>query len=271
MKMNHDFNERTFERGKNNAELPVKQTAKYIQSRGKAIELIESEKYGICDGDFWILMNETKNGTMLYTGLIISHNACLKINDRLETKFRPECVSIDKDGYWDSLVFTYCCPEQGMYEVGEVSTTNCKNSYPYAMAFKRLFDRVVLKLSRLAYEGVYSESEADEFKKDYSRYDNETAAKPQENAKKQHPATVSVSNKVPAEEKPVKATFSADQTNIMMYAAQQCGTDGKGLKALYTQMIADGKLANRKISELDDNELTNAMNEIIKAFGKAAV
>lgn len=95
--------------------------------------------------------------------------------------------------------------------------------------------------------------------------------KTQKNTEKQHPATVSVSNKVPAEEKPAKATFSADQTNIMMFAAQQCGTDGKGLKALYTQMIADGKLANKKISELTDAEMTDAMNEIIKAFGKAAV
>ena len=32
------------------------------------------------------------------------------------------------------------------------------------MAFKRLFDRVVLKLSKLAYSGVYSDSESDEFK-----------------------------------------------------------------------------------------------------------
>ena len=31
------------------------------------------------------------------------------------------------------------------------------------MAFKRLFDRVVLKLSKLAYAGIYSDSEADEF------------------------------------------------------------------------------------------------------------
>lgn len=48
-------------------------------------------------------------------------------------------------------------------EVGEVSQGNCKNSYPYAMALKRCFDRVVLKNSKLAYSGVYSDSEADEF------------------------------------------------------------------------------------------------------------
>ena len=45
-----------------------------------------------------------------------------------------------------------------------MSQHNCKNAYPYAMALKRCFDRVVLKNSKLAYDGVYSDSEADEFK-----------------------------------------------------------------------------------------------------------
>ncbi|MFR8080068.1 MAG: hypothetical protein ACLU9L_10675 [Christensenellales bacterium] len=100
---------------------------------------------------------------MAYTGLIISHNGCLKINDKLESKFDPACVSVDKEGYNNSLVYQYCNPEQGLYEVGEVSNDNLKNNYPYAMAYKRLFDRVVLKLSKLAYSGIYSDGESDEF------------------------------------------------------------------------------------------------------------
>ena len=153
------FNEKTTEMG-----LPVVSTAKYTESKAKAVEMIDSKKYGLTDGDFWILMNKTKaKDKMLYTGLIISHNGCLKINDTLDTKFKPECVTVNQNGYKNSLVFTYCCPEQGVYEVGEVSSTNCQNEYPYAMAFKRLFDRVVLKLSKLAYSGIYSETEADEF------------------------------------------------------------------------------------------------------------
>ena len=51
-----------------------------------------------------------------------------------------------------------------MFEVGEVNNENCKNAYPYAMAFKRCFDRVVRKNSKLAFSGVYSEAEADEFR-----------------------------------------------------------------------------------------------------------
>ena len=150
---------------KQGKEIPVWQSPKYLQSKAKAQEAMKTYPF-LGEGDFWILMNETKGGKMGYTGLIISHNACLKINDSLPAadKFKPECVAENQNGYRESLVYTYCCPEQGMFEVGEVSAKNCKNDYPYAMAFKRLFDRVVLKQCKLAYDGIYSDSEADEFK-----------------------------------------------------------------------------------------------------------
>ena len=148
---------------KHGKEIPVWQSPKYEESKAKAVEIIKSGKYSVQESDFWILMNVTKSEKMAYTGLIISHNGCLKINDCLDSKFDPSCVTIDKEGYKGSLVYTYCNKEQGIYEVGEVSASNCKNEYPYAMAYKRLFDRVVLKLSKLAYAGIYSDSEADEF------------------------------------------------------------------------------------------------------------
>lgn len=161
-----DFNEKTHEwSAKQGKEIPVWVSPKYQQSRAKALEIIK--KYdNINEGDFWILMNETKSGKMAYTGLIISHNACCKINaTQIEAKqFVPSSMTLDKDGYADSLVYTYINDQQGIYEVGEVSKVNCKNSYPYAMALKRCFDRVVLKLCGLAFDGVYSDSEADEFK-----------------------------------------------------------------------------------------------------------
>ena len=157
-------------------ELKVVQMPKYKQSKQKAVEIIEAYDR-IEEGDFWILMNTTKaKDKMLYSGLIISHNGCLKINDAQEAgkKFVPSCVTLDKEGYNGSLVYTYCNDEQGIYEVGEVSANNCKNSYPYAMAYKRLFDRVVLKLCGLAYDGVYSDSEADEFKQRYDDIEKPT-------------------------------------------------------------------------------------------------
>lgn len=151
--------------GKN---IPVYQNSKYIKAREKAVELINKKEYGLSEADFWILMNETKTGKMQYTGLIISHTGCLKINDKLEDskKFNPESVMIDKEGYDNTLVYTYINKEQGLYEVGEVSKTNCKNAYPYAMALKRCFDRVVLKNSRLAYESIYSDSEGADIEKE---------------------------------------------------------------------------------------------------------
>ena len=149
---------------KQGKEIPVWQSPKYEETKRKALEMIQ--KYPeLEEGDFWILMNETKSGKMAYTGLIISHNGCLKLNDIWKTKFDPTCVSIDKDGYNGSLVYTYCSKEQGIYEVGEVSKANCQNAYPYAMAFKRCFDRVVLKITKLAFSGIYSDSEAEEFRR----------------------------------------------------------------------------------------------------------
>lgn len=156
------FNEQVEEySAKQGKKIPVWQSDKYIQARKKAIEIIDKKDFGLTEADFWILMNETKTGKMQYSGLIISHTGCLKINDHLEDnkKFDPESVNVDKDGYENTLIYTYINKEQGLYEVGEVSKSNCKNSYPYAMAVKRLFDRVVLKNSRLAYESIYSDSE----------------------------------------------------------------------------------------------------------------
>lgn len=164
-------------------EIPVWQTPKYKVAKDKAVEMIESDKYDLSEADFWILMNATKKADkMMYSGLIISHNGCLKINDNMppEKQFKPECVTRELPGYGGALVYTYCCPEQGIYEVGEVTSTNCKNEYPYAMALKRMYDRVVLKLSKLAYSGVYSDSESDEFAQrlEASGQTNDTPAAP---------------------------------------------------------------------------------------------
>lgn len=169
-KKTYNFGEKKTE-NINGKTLPVEFiTPKYKEARNKAIELLESDKYkGILEtSDFWILVNTYANKTKaMYSGLIISHDGCLKINDVLdkELKFKPECMTLDKEGYNGSLVFTYNCSEQGIYEVGEVSKDNCKNDYPYAMALKRCMDRVILKNSKIAYSGIYSDSEADEFTK----------------------------------------------------------------------------------------------------------
>lgn len=169
-KKTYNFGEQASEDG-----VAVWQSPKFIEAKKKAIEAIESEAFKgvLTEADFWILKNKTKTGKIAYSGLIISHNGCLKINDSLpeEKRFKPSCLSLDKDGftldkdgYNKSLVYSYCNDEQGIYEVGEVSAVNCKNGYPYAMALKRAMDRVILKNCKLAYAGIYSDSEAEEFK-----------------------------------------------------------------------------------------------------------
>lgn len=146
----------------------VWKSPKFIEAKKKAIETLESDllKDVLSESDFWILKNTTSSGKVCYAGLIISHNGCLKINDALPAgkRFKPSCVTLDKEARGGALVYTYINDEQGLYEVGEVNNSNCSNAYPYAMALKRLIDRVVLKNSRLAYSGIYSDSEADEMK-----------------------------------------------------------------------------------------------------------
>lgn len=188
------FGEKQTERIKGK-DLPVWQTPKYEQSKKKAIEIID--KYdSITEGDFWILMNTYANGTkMMYSGLIISHNGCLKINEAQppERKFKPSSViECDKEAYGNSLVFTYSNDEQGIFEVGEASAANCKNPYPYAMAFKRLYDRVVLKLCGLAFDGIYSDSEADEFKEPepYAQEEQQANANMQKKVTKREAVTL---------------------------------------------------------------------------------
>ncbi len=167
-----EFEEKQMEySSKQKEKIPVILSNKYKEAKRKAIELIKNKDYGLCEADFWILKNETKDKEMMYTTLILSHNGCLKINDSLENKFKPSAVEIIQNGYKNELVFKYCDEEQGIFEVGEVSEKNCKNEYPYAMALKRCFDRVVLKLSKLAYVGIMSDSEAEDSSKENEEKD----------------------------------------------------------------------------------------------------
>ncbi len=62
------------------------------------------------------------------------------------------------------------------WSVGEAAPGNNKNAYPWAMAEKRAKDRVILKLIGLHGE-VYSEEEADDFKKGTSPKGSDTPIK----------------------------------------------------------------------------------------------
>ena len=182
-KKTYNFGEKTKEySAKDGTEIPVWKTPKYESAKQAVIKMLESNEYKdiLDESDFWILMNRTKTGKMAYTGLIISHNGCLKINDTLpeELKFNPKCLTWRITDYKNSLIFIYDSSvaidyrsgeedKQRIFEIGEVNEKNCLNDYPFAMALKRCMDRVILKNSKLAYSGVYSDSEAEEFKEPF--------------------------------------------------------------------------------------------------------
>ena len=62
--------------------------------------------------------------------------------------------------------------EMEAWSIGEVSPSNCKNAYPFAIAEKRAKDRVILKLVGL-HGYVYSEDEAEDFKDSKPSEDND--------------------------------------------------------------------------------------------------
>lgn len=164
-----DFGEKEYER-KSGKKVPVVMTPKYKATKEKVIALLESDEYKsiLTPNDFWILMNFNKDATeCYYTGLIISHDALLKVNDTLDEreKFNEKFCSAPIECSFkgnEILRMDYRDARDGMYEVGEISVSNCKNDYPYAMLLKRTFDRVVKRKAKLSM--VYSDSEAEEFR-----------------------------------------------------------------------------------------------------------
>ena len=176
--MNYTFGAQKMEyNSKAGANTKTWESPKYLEGKKKAVELIDKTEYGLTEADFWILKTYSAK-TVTYAGLIIIHNGCLKINDKLaaEAKFVPSCVSWVRNGAGD-LVLQYLNDKQGLLEFGEASIKNCTNAYPFAMVLKRLQDRVILKNSKIAFSGIMSEVESEEFKRTESpeREDQEKA------------------------------------------------------------------------------------------------
>jgi len=169
MKKKYSFGEEQYDYY-NGVKIPVKKLPKYETTKSKVIALLEKEEYKdiLNESDFWILKNYNKDKSVCYySGLIITHDALIKVNDMLNErdKFNQQFCSDPIPFVWngkDGLRMEYRDGRDGMYEVGEISVANCKNDYPFAMLFKRIFDRVVKRKAKLSM--VYSESEAEEFR-----------------------------------------------------------------------------------------------------------
>tara|TARA_R110002012_G_C11365620_1_gene581384 strand:+ start:237 stop:662 length:426 start_codon:yes stop_codon:yes gene_type:complete len=112
------------------------------------------EQYKLDNNDFWDLARGGKSTW------IIKHNALEKIAAQEKYTWKLEVLNFSPD------VVVKCIAESNdriVESLGESSSKNTMNSYPYAMAEKRAVDRCILKLLN-AHAYLYSESEADDFK-----------------------------------------------------------------------------------------------------------
>ena len=145
-------------------ELKVLLSPKYEISREAAVKLLESDTgKSLTEKDFWIQKNQSKNGEwLIYSALIITHDALMKINatlsedKRFDQRFCSDPVPFEYGGK-KGLYMTYRDERDGMFEIGEITTDTCKNDYPLAMLLKRTFDRVVKRKANRF--GIYSDAE----------------------------------------------------------------------------------------------------------------
>lgn len=117
-----------------------------------------AQKYDLSKDDFW----ELKRGTR--SMWIITHDACEKIAAKENIQFGAP--TIYRDSNQDvAIVGDAKRGNKVIWSTGEASPKNCKAPYMFAMAEKRLKDRLVLKLIDAYQYSIYSDSEADNFKK----------------------------------------------------------------------------------------------------------
>ena len=115
-------------------------------------------RYGLGKGDFW----EMKFGGR--SNWIITHDACEKIAHKEEIVFhKPEIFRDNNSNV--AMLGEASKGDKFIWTTGEASPTNNKMSYNWAMCEKRLKDRLTLKMINAYEYGVYSEVEADNFKK----------------------------------------------------------------------------------------------------------
>ena len=114
------------------------------------------EKYNLSLDDFW----EHKQSK----SWILTHDACTKIGNQEGV----ELVDINVINSEQDLVRVLVTMKKGSVSIttfGEADRKNCFNPYLAAMAEKRGRDRAILQLINAYEYGVYSEIEADDFKK----------------------------------------------------------------------------------------------------------
>ena len=117
-----------------------------------------AKKYNLDKSDFW----EMKFGGK--SNWIITHDAVEKIADIEKVEFHLPQVFRDNNSNV-AFLGEASKGDKRVWSTGESSSYNNKNPYNFAMAEKRLKDRLVLKIINAYEYGIYSDVEADDFKK----------------------------------------------------------------------------------------------------------
>ena len=123
-------------------------------AKAKADLIALKEKFGLVKEDVWDC-----HGT-----LVMLHRTCESVAQQVGITFDPPKV-LFAEGESIAILVNGHVGDESAWSVGEASPKNNKNAYPWAMAEKRAKDRVILKLARFSEVGVYSDIEADDFKK----------------------------------------------------------------------------------------------------------
>ena len=145
-----------------------------------------AKKYNLTESDYWQESRSKK--------WIISHDACEKIADMEGIIFGlPQILNSEQN--FVRMVISGKKGDVLIWSIGEADNKNCKNLYFGAMAEKRGKDRVILKLINAYEYGIYSDVEADDFKKPAEQYRTEEQAKEFDNLIK-HKAFDGKRNKV---------------------------------------------------------------------------
>ena len=111
--------------------------------------------YNLSKDDFW---THKQSGN-----LIITHKACEKIARQEKIVFdMPKILSSENNNV--AILCSATWGDTTEWSIGEASPKTSFNIYYYAMAEKRVKDRLILKLIGV-YGDIYSEDESDEFRR----------------------------------------------------------------------------------------------------------
>ena len=95
---------------------------------------------------------------------IITHDACEKIAS-MEKISLKDWTTLNSERDFCRFLITMAMGDKEITSIGEASKENCQSRYYGSMAEKRGVDRCILKLINAYEYGIYSDSEADSFKK----------------------------------------------------------------------------------------------------------